>query len=115
MFYNNGWFEKSGEENDVVIEKINECAPDVILVGLSAPGQEKWIHSNKDRINAKIIIGGGGTIDVIAGAKKYAPKIFIKLNLEWFYYFMKYPARRKRFKLLPKFIFGTSRKRNNRQ
>ena len=115
VFYNNGWFEKSGEENDVVIEKINECAPDVILVGLSAPGQEKWIHSNKDRINAKIIIGGGGTIDVIAGAKKYAPKIFVKLSLEWFYYFMKYPARRKRFKLLPKFIFGTYFSRKNKK
>ena len=115
VFYNNGWFEKSGEENDVVIEKINECSPDVILVGLSAPGQEKWIYSNKDRINVKIIIGGGGTIDVIAGAKKYAPKIFRKLNLEWFYYLITHPSRIGRYMKLPKFAIGTFFAKKNKK
>jgi len=109
IFYNNGYFnkEKESEENNEVIEKINNYAPDVVIVCLAAPAQEKWIFENKDKLKAKLLLGLGGTIDVIAGAKKYAPKIFIKLNLEWLYYFIKYPARRKRFKLLPKFIWGT--------
>jgi len=113
VFYNNGFFnkenDKENEENDALIEKINDCAPDVVFVCLGAVElkQEKWIYNNKDRINAKLMLGLGGTIDIIAGVKKYAPKIFIKLNLEWLYYFIKYPARRKRFWALPKFVFGT--------
>ena len=107
VFFNNGFFITENEENDAVIEKINECAPDVVFVSMSAPLQEKWIYANKNKINAKLMLGLGGTIDIIAGVKKYAPKIFIKLNLEWLYYFIKYPARRKRFWALPKFIIGT--------
>jgi len=118
VFYNNGYFNKANEENDAVIEKINECAPDVVFVCLGAVElkQEKWIYKNKNLINAKLMLGLGGTIDIIAGVKKYAPKIFIKLHLEWLYYFIKYPERRKRFKLLPKFVFGTmfAKKRNKK-
>ncbi|MCL2776241.1 MAG: WecB/TagA/CpsF family glycosyltransferase [Oscillospiraceae bacterium] len=117
VFFNNGYFtkEKDSEENNSVIQKINGCAPDVIFVCFGAPPSEKWICANKDKLNAKLLIGLGGTIDVIAGVKKYAPQIFIKLNLEWLYYYIKYPARRKRFKALPKFVFGSmfAKKKNN--
>ena len=111
VFYNNGYFDffgaKNPEENIKVIEKINNAKPDVVFVCFGMPNQEKWIYLNKDKINAKIMLGLGGTIDVIAGVKKYAPKIFIKLNLEWLYYFIKYPERRKRFMVLPRFAVGT--------
>jgi len=120
IFYHHGFFNKEteSEENNAVIEKINACSPDVVFVCLGAVGlkQEKWIYFNKDRINAKLMLGLGGTIDIIAGVKKYAPKIFRKLHLEWLYYFIKYPERRKRFKILPKFVFGTmfSKKKKRR-
>jgi N-acetylglucosaminyldiphosphoundecaprenol N-acetyl-beta-D-mannosaminyltransferase len=111
VFYNNGFFnkDKDNAKNEAVIEKINKCAPDVVFVCLGALGlkQEKWIFENKDKLNAKLLMGLGGTIDVIAGVKKYAPKIFIKLNLEWFYYLMREPSRIKRYMALPKFVFGT--------
>jgi len=109
IFYNDGFFNKENEENDAVIKKINECAPDVVIVCLGALGlkQEKWIYDNKNKLNARLLLGLGGTIDIIAGAKKYAPKIFIKLHLEWLYYYIRHPSRLKRFKELPKFVFGT--------
>ena len=49
--------------------------------------------------NAKkgIYIGVGGSFDVLSGVKKRAPKIFIKLNLEWLYRIIKEPKRIKRF------------------
>ena len=113
VFYHHGWFDlfglKNPEENAEVVEKINEAKPDVVFVSLGAVGlkQEKWILENKDKVNAKLMIGLGGTIDIIAGAKKYAPKIFIKLHLEWLYYFIRHPSRIKRFMKLPKFVLGT--------
>ena len=113
VFYNNGFFDlfgtKNPEDNIKVTEKINASNPDAVFVCLGAIGlkQEKWIFANKDKLNAKLLIGLGGTIDVIAGVKKYAPKIFIKLNLEWLYYLIKSPSRIGRYTALPKFVFGT--------
>lgn len=51
-------------------------------------------------------MGVGGSFDVLSGYKKRAPKIFIKLNLEWFYRILREPSRLKRFyKNNIKFIF----------
>ena len=107
VFYNNGYFNKQNEENAAVIEKINAANPDVVFVCFGAPSQEKWIFENKNTLNAKLLIGLGGTIDDIAGVVKRAPKIFIKLNLEWFYRLLQHPSRIGRYMKLPKFIFGT--------
>ena len=74
------------------------------MVGLGAPKQEKIINKYKDEGIFKIGIGCGGSIDVIAGAVKRAPKLFIKLHLEWFYRLLKQPSRLGRMMVLPKFV-----------
>jgi len=114
VVYNNGYFDhfgtKNPEENITVIEKINSANPDVVFVcfgGLNLK-QEKWIFENKSKINKGLLIGLGGTIDTISGmGNKRAPKIFIKLNLEWFYRLLRHPSRIGRMMKLPKFVFGT--------
>ena len=94
------------KEEDVpeIIEEINAANADLLLVCLGAPKQEKWIYDNKDKLNVKLCIGAGGTLDVIAGTAKRAPDIFIKLNLEWFYRLCCQPTRIGRFMSLPKFM-----------
>lgn len=90
-----------------LIEKINETGAEILFVCLGVPMQEKWIYQNRDKLKARLIIGLGGTLDVFAGTVKRAPKIFVKLNLEWFYRLLKEPKRIGRMMNLPKFIFGT--------
>lgn len=103
-----GYFNKSGEENDRVIEKINELSPDILFVCLGVPAQEKWICENRDKLNnVGLVMGLGGSLDSYAGTVKRAPDIFIKLNLEWFYRLIKEPKRIGRMMKLPKFVFGT--------
>ncbi|WMJ75697.1 MULTISPECIES: WecB/TagA/CpsF family glycosyltransferase [unclassified Sedimentibacter] len=97
---------KQGHEEEVkVIEDINRAEPHILFVGFGAKKQEQWIEFNRDKINAKIIIGNGGTLDGLAGHVKRAPELFIKLGLEWFYRLMKEPKRIKRQILLPIFVF----------
>ena len=55
------------------------------------------IYENISKFEKGIFIGVGGTFDVLSGTKKRAPKIFIKLNLEWLYRIIKEPKRLKRF------------------
>ena len=91
---------------DALIENINSSGADILFVCLGVPMQEKWIAEHRHEINAKLIIGLGGTLDVFAGTVKRAPKFFVKANLEWLYRLIKEPRRIGRMMKLPKFIFG---------
>ena len=71
--------------------------PDIVLVALGMPLQEELIYKYFDKFKKGIFIGVGGTFDVLSGSKKRAPKILIKLNLEWFYRIIKEPKRIKKF------------------
>lgn len=109
---NNGYFKgahigySGHEEEKEVIRKINDANTDILFVGFGAPKQEKWIQQNKDKLNCKIIIGNGGTVDVLAGKVKRAPEIYQKLGLEWLYRLIKDPKRIKRQISLPLFILA---------
>ena len=100
--YHDGYFDE--EEEKIIIDDINTLRPDILLVGLGAPKQEKWIVRNIDKLNVKIAIGVGGSFDGMAGNIKRAPKIFQKLCLEWFYRLIKQPTRINRMIKLPIFL-----------
>jgi len=109
--HNNGYFKGAHigfpghEEEREVIEKIKKAKPDILFVGFGAPKSEKWIELYKNELNCKVMIGNGGTMDIIAGKVKRAPEVYQKLGLEWFYRLIKEPSRIKRQIALPKFMF----------
>lgn len=98
----NGYF-NADEEKQIIVE-IKKLKPDVLLVGLGMQKQEMIINKYINNGIFKVGIGCGGSIDVISGEVKRAPKLFIKLHLEWFYRLLKEPTRLKRMMVLPQFI-----------
>jgi N-acetylglucosaminyldiphosphoundecaprenol N-acetyl-beta-D-mannosaminyltransferase len=104
---NHGYFFKNENyelEEENIIKRINELKTDILFVGFGSPKQEKWIHKNYNKLNCKIIIGNGGTIDVLAGEINRAPEIYQKIGLEWLYRLIKDPKRIKRQIVIPKFL-----------
>ena len=100
------------KDKDKIFEKIVKTKPDIVLVALGIPLQEKLIYKHLDKFDKGIFVGVGGSFDVISGHKKRAPKIFIKLNLEWVYRILKEPKRLKRFyDSNVKFIFKVRRQK----
>lgn len=91
--YQNGY----GKDKGKVMEEIIVKKPDICLVALGIPAQEKLIAKYINKAKKGIFIGVGGSFDVLSGTKKRAPKIMIKLNLEWLYRIIKEPKRIKRF------------------
>lgn len=85
------------EDKDKVFKDIIKKQPDVTLVALGMPLQEELIYKYLNEFKKGIFVGVGGSFDVMSGSKKRAPKIFIKLNLEWLYRIIKEPKRLKRF------------------
>lgn len=87
-------FEKKPEECEELIRIVNESGANVLLVGVGAPKQEKWIMKYRDRMpNIDIFMGLGATIDFEAGTLKRAPIFWQKIGMEWLYRCFKEPKR----------------------
>ncbi|MBP1994888.1 WecB/TagA/CpsF family glycosyltransferase [Paenibacillus eucommiae] len=93
----------SEEEGLKIVEEIRSLEPDVLIVALGAPYAERWIHKHKSSLNAKIAIGVGGSLDIIAGKVKRAPEIWQKLHVEWLFRLINQPSRWRRQMILPRF------------
>lgn len=90
---NDGYY----HDDDEIFKDIINKKPDIIIVALGIPKQELLIDKYINEFKHGIFIGVGGSLDVISKTKKRAPKIFIKLNLEWLYRIITEPSRIKRF------------------
>jgi N-acetylglucosaminyldiphosphoundecaprenol N-acetyl-beta-D-mannosaminyltransferase len=111
--YRDGYFKT--EDDKSVIENIRKHHPDILLIGRSADKQEPWIAHYKQQLQVPIIMGVGGSFDVLSGKLKRAPQIFRKLRLEWFYRLLQEPWRYKRMLVLPKFAYKVIREKENVQ
>jgi N-acetylglucosaminyldiphosphoundecaprenol N-acetyl-beta-D-mannosaminyltransferase len=97
-----GYF-NSAEEADVV-SNISATRPDLLLVGLGSPKQEEFITQHKDQLNAPLMIGVGGSLDVFAGLIRRAPRWIQRAGMEWAYRSLVDISRYKRLGVLPVFI-----------
>lgn len=98
----NGYFDKERERE--IIAEINMLKPDLLLVGIGFPKQEKWIYEHIKGLNIKAAAGVGGSFDGWCGNVPRAPKFFIDNNIEWFYRLIKQPSRIGRMMQLPLFM-----------
>lgn len=86
-------FEKDNDINRHVIEELKSYGPDILLVALGCPRQEKWILTNKEFIGAKLNIGVGAVFEFSAGTRKRAPYFIQSIGLEWLWRLIQEPVR----------------------
>ncbi|MFE4712096.1 MULTISPECIES: WecB/TagA/CpsF family glycosyltransferase [unclassified Paenibacillus] len=108
--YRDGFFGLA--EDDGVIADILEAAPDMLFVARGADSQEPWIAKYKSRLAVPIMMGVGGSFDVISGKSRRAPVAFQKMRIEWLYRLLKEPTRYKRMLALPKFAIKVMREKD---
>lgn len=69
---------------ELITGRIGKHQPDILLVALGAPKQEKWISQNLAKLpSVKVAIGVGGALDLTSGRLRRAPRILQQLGLEW--------------------------------
>ncbi|QDT47264.1 Putative N-acetylmannosaminyltransferase [Symmachiella dynata] len=86
-------FETQDDENQRIVAKVNESAPDLLVVGFGAPKQELWLARHRSQLNAKIAVAAGGTIDFLAGHQTRAPRWAQQARLEWLHRMLTNPRR----------------------
>ena len=89
--YHHGYF--SEQENNSVIDTVNACRPDILLLGMGVPKQEEWTKENFNKLNVKIVWMGGGFLDTLSGKKKRCPRWLSKIGFEWLFRLVQEPGR----------------------
>jgi N-acetylglucosaminyldiphosphoundecaprenol N-acetyl-beta-D-mannosaminyltransferase len=85
--------EFSAEDNATMLERVNNCNPDVLFVGMTAPKQEKWSYTHFKQLQVGHVCSIGAVFDFYAGTVKRAPNWMIAIGLEWLYRLLKEPKR----------------------
>ena len=100
--YRNGFLNEDDKEK--LIRELKNKKPDVVFIAQGSPRQE-ILMDELIKEHSALYMGLGGSFDVYTGFKKRAPKLFLKLNLEWLYRLLKEPTRVGRQVVLLKFIY----------
>lgn len=86
-------FEKNQIEMDKIKEMVKKSAPDILIVGLGCPKQEKFMYYNCQNFGVPISFGLGASLDFEAGNVKRAPKWMANHGLEWLFRITQDPKR----------------------
>ena len=97
------------KEDEPVLEQIRASGAKAVLCCLGAPKQERWMMAHRAELPGVLMLGLGGTLDVVAGNVKRAPAFFVRCNLEWFYRLVKEPWRIGRMMKLPAYVWDVLR------
>ena len=75
-----GYFEAG--EIDAICSEVAAATPHLLLAGLGE-GQERFLWEHADRLGHAVLIGVGGTLDVLAGEVRRMPAWSSRLGVEW--------------------------------
>ena len=89
-----GYFEKDdAKQNEAIIKQINQANPNVLIVGMGMPIQEKWVSQHRSSLHVNAIMLGGAIIDRLAGVVSDCPRLISNVGLEWLYRLSQEPKR----------------------
>ncbi|MBI5071115.1 MAG: WecB/TagA/CpsF family glycosyltransferase [Deltaproteobacteria bacterium] len=78
---------------DLALERVRAARPDLLLVALGSPKQERWIHRALPRLRPAVAVGVGASFDFLAGRVRRAPRWMSRAGLEWLYRLWQEPRR----------------------
>ncbi len=98
-----GYFNPQREQS--VIEAIRKSEANIVLVGMGFPKEDRWISKLRMNLQNSVIIGIGGSLDIISGENRKAPAFFMQRGLDWFYRIITKPWRYGRLLRIMFFFF----------
>ncbi len=79
--YRNGYF--GPEESDAVVAQIRRSGAAMLFVGMPSPLKDLWCERHRDALGVPVMLGVGGSFDVLAGFVRRAPAWMQRTGLEW--------------------------------
>ncbi len=100
------------ESDDRLLAELRRLRPDLILVGLGFPAQERLMARLAPRLEHGVLVGEGGSFDFreLGGGIRRAPAMVRRIGLEWFWRLLREPRRVSRQLAIPQFILEIHRR-----
>lgn len=89
--HHHGYFGEA--ETESVCADVNASKADMLFVAMSSPKKEYWVEEAAPLLEVPLIVGVGGSLDVVAGKVSRAPAWMQKAGLEWLFRFLQEPRR----------------------
>jgi N-acetylglucosaminyldiphosphoundecaprenol N-acetyl-beta-D-mannosaminyltransferase len=86
-------FERNEAECARIDAMLTAARPDLLLVGLGSPKQERWFAGNSSRLGIPVTMGIGITFEYTAGIVRRAPVWMQSVGLEWLFRLLMEPRR----------------------
>ena len=87
----NGYFTSS--DHETIVEGIRASAPHLLFVGMPSPMKDLFCQRYRDRLQVPVVMGVGGSFDVLAGFIRRAPRALQVMGLEWAWRLMMEPRK----------------------
>lgn len=104
-----GYFDNSpgSAENEAVLQAINRFKPDILVLGLGMPLQERWVSENLSMLDVKTVLLAGALFDHYSKSVPRAPRWMTDHGMEWLGRLLAEPRRLWRRYLLgiPRFLW----------
>lgn len=81
------------DEEATVVSEIAASGAELLFVAMSSPNKELWLRRCMPELGVPFCMGVGGSIDIVGGYTKRAPRWMQRAGLEWFYRLAQEPRR----------------------
>jgi N-acetylglucosaminyldiphosphoundecaprenol N-acetyl-beta-D-mannosaminyltransferase len=89
--YHHGYF--THEQDPGIAAEIRAAHPDILFVAMPSPRKERWLGEHSAGLGVPFAMGVGGSIDVVAGVTRRAPRMWQRFGIEWLYRLLQEPRR----------------------
>jgi N-acetylglucosaminyldiphosphoundecaprenol N-acetyl-beta-D-mannosaminyltransferase len=89
--FRHGYF--GPEDHQTIVEEIRASGAHMLFVGMPTPFKETWCERHRQRLEVPLIMGVGGSFDVLAGFVRRAPRWLQAMGLEWFWRLLMEPRK----------------------
>jgi N-acetylglucosaminyldiphosphoundecaprenol N-acetyl-beta-D-mannosaminyltransferase len=81
------------DDDQAIVEEICASGAHILFIGMPSPFKETWCERHRQRLEVPVIMGVGGSFDVLAGFIRRAPRWVQSLGLEWFWRLLMEPRK----------------------
>jgi N-acetylglucosaminyldiphosphoundecaprenol N-acetyl-beta-D-mannosaminyltransferase len=81
--FRDGYFREP--DHPAIVEEIHKSRADLLFIGMPSPFKETWAERHRAALDVPVIVGVGGSFDVLAGYIRRAPRWVQRLGMEWFW------------------------------
>ena len=89
--FRDGYF--GPDDHLTIVEEIRASEAHMLFVGMPSPFKEVWCERHRERLNVPVIMGVGGSFDVLAGFIRRAPRWAQEAGLEWLWRLLMEPRK----------------------